>query len=109
MFVERLIAMQDKSKSKTGRKYPKEFRDKAVRLIQEGGYHIKEVAKQLGCSRESIRKWKQAANATLDPEIAKRMEREENETQRLRKENERLREELEILKKAAAYFAKEMK
>lgn len=87
--------------------YPAEFREKAVQLITEHGYSINQVAAQLGCCRESVRRWKEAANATLDPETSLRMELGENETKRLRQENAKLKMEVEILKKATAYFARE--
>lgn len=83
------------------------FYVKAVKLITELGYTVDQVAEKLGCSKESVRRWKDAAKPKLDPETALRMEFEENETKRLRQEVGRLKTENEILKKAAAYFAKE--
>ena len=96
------------SKKSGTKSYPAEFREKAVRLVNECGHPIPDVAKHLGCSVESIRRWKEAATAKLDSEAALRLEREDNETKRLRKENAQLRMEVEILKKATAYFAKEV-
>ena len=98
--------MQRPSKSRRG--YSKEFREKAVRLVTECGQSIADVAQHLGCSIESVRRWKETATTKLDPETAQRMEREDNETKRLRKEIAQLRTENEILKKATAYFAKEV-
>lgn len=98
--------MSEKSKSK--KHYPPEFREKAVKLITELGYTVEQVCEKLGCSRESVRRWKAATRPTLDPQTALRMELEENENKRIRDENKRLKMEVEILKKAAAYFAKEM-
>ena len=97
--------MSKKSRSK--KHYPPEFREKAVKLITELGYTVEQVAEKLGCCKESVRRWKAAAQPKLDPETALRMELEENEHKRLRQENARLKMENEILKKAAAYFAKE--
>ena len=57
-------------KSKSTRGFPKEFREKAVRLVNDCGQSIEDVAKHLGCSAESIRRWKEAATAKLDPETA---------------------------------------
>jgi len=98
--------MQQKKKSPRG--FPQEFRDKAVRLVIESGHNIDDVAKQLGCSTESLRRWKDASQKTLDPETARRVELGEDENKRLRKENAQLRTENEILKKATAYFAREV-
>jgi transposase len=88
--------------------YPAEFRVKAVRLATEGGYTIEQVANQLGGSTESVRRWKEDAKGKLDPETAARMEREESELKRLRKEVIQLKMEVDILKKATAYFAREV-
>jgi transposase len=93
---------------KSGTKsYPAEVREKAVRLTEQN-YTIPQVAEKFGCSIETIRRWKEVANRKRDPELAARMELEENETKRLRKENAQLKLEVEILKKATAYFAKEV-
>jgi transposase len=97
--------MSKKSGTKT---YSSEFREKAVRLVTERGYTVAQVAEQLGCSQVSIQRWKEAANKKLEPELAARIELEESETKRLRKENFQLKMENEILKKATAYFAKEV-
>jgi len=88
--------------------YPAEFRAKAVRLATEGGYTVEQVANQLGCSAESVRRWKEDAKGKLDPETSARMEREESELKRLKKENVQLKMENDILKKATVYFAKEI-
>jgi len=95
------------SKTPGSKSYPDEFRSKAVKLVTEKGFTPQQVAEHLGCSLESVRRWKEAAAKTLDPELAARIELEENETKRLRKEVKRLTMEVEILKKATAYFAKE--
>jgi transposase len=96
------------SKKSGLKSYPVEFREKAVKLVTERGFTIPQVAKQLGCSQVSIQRWKEAVNRKLDPELAARIELEENETKRLRKRVVQLEQEVEILKKATAYFAKEI-
>jgi len=96
------------SKQSGTKSYPAEFREKAVRLVTERGYTLKQVAAQLECSEESVRRWKEAKVRQCDPDTAQRMARDEDETKRLRKENAQLKQEVEILKKATAYFAKEV-
>jgi transposase len=96
------------SKKSGTKSYPAEFREKAVRLVTERGYTIDDVAEQLGCGRESIRRWKESAKNNAAPDVRQRMENDESELQRLRRENKRLQTENEILKKATAYFAREV-
>lgn len=86
--------------------YPPQFRAEAVRLVHESGKSMAQVAADLGVSLESLRKWtRQAEIDAGQREGLTTAEREE--LQRLRRENRVLREEREILKKAAAFFAKE--
>ena len=96
------------SKRSGTKSYPAEFRAKAVRLVTERGYTLKQVAEQLDCSEESVRRWKEAKTQTLDPQTAERIELEINELKRLKKRVVQLEQENEILKKATAYFAKEV-
>ena len=96
------------SKRSGTKSYPDEFRAKAVRLVTERGYTLKQVAEQLDCSEESVRRWKEAKTQTLEPQTAERIEREINELKRLKKRVVQLEQENEILKKATAYFAKEV-
>ena len=89
------------------REYTEDFKRDAMALVTEQGYKPSEVARSLGIGDNLIRHWKrefeeQASGAGLDSD-------EREELKRLRKENRMLRMEKEILKKASAYFAKEMK
>jgi transposase len=90
-------------------KYPAEFREEAVQLAQESGRPRAEVARSLGLSDTTLANWvaaaREAAARSGDPEGLSESEREE--LQRLRKENIDLRTDREILRKAAAYFARE--
>lgn len=86
--------------------YPKEFRDEAVRLYRSSGRSLREVSEDLAISIESLRSWvKQTDIDAGKTEGVTSDEREE--LRRLRKEVRVLKEEREILKKAAAWFAKE--
>lgn len=86
--------------------YPPEFKLEAVRLVKEGCRKIADVAQDLGVTGESIRNWiRRYEIDNGQREGLTTSEREE--LQHLRREIRVLREEREILKKAAAFFAKE--
>ena len=92
------------------RKYTAEFRAAAVRQVLEGGRTVGEVADKLEMSDKTLWGWVRRARegqALLKREPARPVSDLEAENARLRQENERLKLEKEILKKAAAYFAKE--
>jgi len=87
--------------------YTQEYRDEAVALVTEQGYSVPEAAKSLGLSPKLLYGWKQKFEEKQSGKALSEDEREE--LKRLRKENKNLRMEKEILKKASAFFAKEMK
>jgi transposase len=89
------------------RNYPEDFKRDAVALITEQGYSIAEAARSLDVGANLLGRWKREYEAQARGEILDQDEREE--LKRLRRENRELRMEKEILKKASAYFAKEMK
>lgn len=89
------------------KQYPKEFKEEAVALVRDQGYSVPEAAKSLGIATNMLYKWKEKVEAQLEGKSLTEDEREE--LKRLRKENKELRMEKEILKKASAFFAKEMK
>jgi transposase len=87
------------------RKFTREFKLSAIKLVSEQGYTILEAAKSLGVDQGSIRGWLKKfggeAGAAATGEAALQAE-----LRRLREENKRLLMEREILKKATAFFAK---
>jgi len=86
--------------------YPPEFRREAVQLTRTSERSIAQVARDLGVSNQTLRNWiKQADVDTGKREGLTTDEREE--LRRLRRENRTLLQEREILKKAAAFFARE--
>ena len=86
-------------------RYTEDFKVEAVKQITERGHSVPELAKRLGVTTNSLYKWiKQYGES---PERAAAIRAEKTETQRLRKELKRVTEERDILKKAAAYFAKQ--
>jgi transposase len=94
------------SKRKT---YTKQFKIDAVRLITEQGYKTSEAARNLGIHPGVLRRWKgQLESGGADALPGKgHMTPEKEELHRLRKKVKQLEMEREILKKAAAFFAKE--
>lgn len=86
--------------------YPPEFRAEAIRLARAPGHSVRSVARDLGISNESLRRW--VIQADIDRGDAPGLSSDERaELTRLRRENRTLRIEREILKKAAAFFARE--
>ena len=88
------------------RRFSREFKLSAVQLVNQQGYSIAQAGKSLGVDAQCIRYWLQK----LSQEAAAQPSGEgavQAELRRLRQENARLRMERDILKKAAAYFARE--
>ncbi len=93
----------------TRRQFSREFKLEAVKLVKERGVSIAQAGRDLDVHENVLRKWVRETMA--DPQHAFPgkgiMKPEQAEIDRLKKENVKLRMERDILKKAAAYFAKE--
>jgi transposase len=87
--------------------YPPEFRAEAIRLVRAGDRTLPEIADDLGVSAQSLRNWVKQADLDEGRRDDGLTTDERGELARLRRENRVLREERDILKKAAAFFAKE--
>ena len=93
------------------RRYSLEFKLEAVRLANESGRSKTQIARELDISRPMLYSWCNA-HANKGKAAFKANEgtsAEQQEIKRLQLENKRLREDREILKKAAAYFARELR
>ena len=91
------------------RKFTREFKLEAVRLIRERGVSYTQASQDLGVHQSQLRDW--AKKFADDPQHAfpghGQMKPEQSEIARLKREVVKLKAERDILKKAAAYFAKE--
>ncbi|MCJ7556301.1 MAG: transposase [Gammaproteobacteria bacterium] len=100
------------AKRKPYRSYPESFKLEALRLLAESDASASEVAMRLGIRRNQLYKWKEQMVKKGAVPSAKRgrpKKEDQSENATLREENKRLREENEILKKASAYFARQLK
>ena len=89
------------------RAFTDEFKASAVRLVLEEGKTVLGVARDLDLTPTALRNWVERARADLTHGRTGLKSSEREELAALRKENRILREEREILKKAAAFFAKQ--
>ena len=88
-------------------RFAEEFKSEAVRQVVERGYTVADVAKRLGVSAQSLYKWVKAASPADEQKDKAELIEVKRENLRLRAELARAQEEREILKKAAAYFARQ--
>ncbi len=86
--------------------YPPEFRARAVGLAREGAKPVSQIAKELGIADSCLRNWLRQADVGQGRREGVTSD-ERAELVKLRRENRMLAMENEILKRAAAYFAKE--
>ncbi len=97
------------AKKQKRQRFTQEFKIDAVKLVIEQGYSANEVSRRLGVNQTSVSRWVREYRQDNEPPLKGGATRNdlEAEVKRLRKENKRLQMEREILKKAAAFFAKE--
>ena len=84
-----------------GKRYSDEFKLEAVRQVVDRGYKVADVSKRLGVCTKSLYQWIRDVNIPKEDKDA------QAEIARLKRELKRTQEERDILKKAAAYFARE--
>ena len=92
-------------------RFNKEFKEQTVNQLLSGERTISEIAKELGVHHTTIRDWvksyKEAGTQAFPG--SGHLKPDDEDLRKLRRENANLREENEILKKAAAYFAKNLR
>jgi len=95
-------------------KYSEDFRRDAVELVRSSGRTLRDVGRELGVNHETLRGWVNAAKRDQQRAVgsggdgSELSSTERDELRRLRRKVAELETEKEILRKAAAYFAKEM-
>jgi len=95
-----------KTKNRYHAEYPEEFRRQIVEMVRSGRT-ASELAREFEPTAHAIRKWVEQADIDEGRQEDGLTTVERTELQQLRRENRRLKEEREILKKAAAWFARE--
>jgi transposase len=95
------------NKKRQYKTYPKVFKEEAVALVLEQGYSVIEAAQSLNIKDNLLYNWKKKHEEARSGSMLNTQEK--TELIQLRKENKRLKMEKQILKKASAFFAKEMK
>ena len=93
----------------TRKRYSKQFKVDAVKLVTEQSYKVSEAARNLGIHHSSLRLWKKQFETNGNQAFPGKgnLNPENEELYHLRKEVKKLRMERDILKKATAFFAKE--
>ena len=90
-----------------GKPYPKEFRDDVVRVARKGDASIEQLAKDFGVSDASIYNWLKQAD--IDDGVRPGLtEIETAELREVKRRNRVLEQENEILRRAAAFFTKDI-
>ena len=92
---------------RTRRRFTAEFKIEAVRLLEESGRPLQAVAEELGVHPNQLRGWRNEHLAAGSAEALARQKVEAAELARLRREVKRLEQENEVLRRAAAFFARE--
>lgn len=92
-------------------RFSREFKLEAVRLLEQGGKPATQLAMELGIQRNRLYKWQKELGAKGDAAFrgsGRKPVSQQSEVERLKAELKKVTEERDILKKAAAYFAKEL-
>ena len=87
--------------------HPPEFRQRAVELARQGTTPVSKIAKDLGISDSCLRNWMHQAETEENGSGDRWLGSEKKEVAELRRRNRLLEQENEILRRAAAYFARE--
>jgi len=91
------------------RKYSQEYKQEAVRLVQQSNVPLAQVAANLGINPNNLRRWADELNKTGQNAFPGNGTPRDQELARLKRELQQVKQERDFLKEAAAYFAKTSK
>jgi len=93
------------------RTFDSPFKLQVVQMIRDQGLGIGQVCRDLDLVNSAVRRWlaQYDAEQAGQPGIGKPLTAEQERIRQLERENQRLREDVSILKKASAFFARELK
>ncbi len=96
---------------KVSGKYDPHFKLEVVQLIREQGLSVNEVAKTMGVGKTALRRWVAQYDGKLEggSGLGRPLTVEQQRIRALERENQQLRSDNELLKKASAFFARELK
>ncbi|MGH3262254.1 MAG: transposase [Trebonia sp.] len=92
---------------KTRPPFPPAFRSEAVKLMRDSDKPLSQLARDLGVSQQTLRTWRRQAQLDVGERDDGLTSDQREELRRLRAENRTLQMEREVLRKAAAFFARE--
>ena len=89
------------------RRYTKQFKEEALRLVRQEGVRLTQVAEDLGLDASMLRRWRQEADKQGLKAFRGQGQAHDEELAQLKRELGRVKRERDFLKDAAAYFARE--
>jgi len=91
------------------KRYTKQFKEEALRLVSQEGVSLTQVAQDLGIDVSMLRRWRKEANRDGFKAFRGQVMARDEELARLKRELGRVKRERDFLRDAAAYFSKESK
>jgi len=97
--------------SRMRRKFDTSFRLEVAKMVKDQGMKISEVCRSVNLGETAVRRWVQQYESELqgNPGIGMPLTADQQRIRQLEEDNRRLRQDVEILKKASAFFARELK
>jgi transposase len=109
--VENTLPKTEKMMTQKRRKFDASFKLKVVQLINDQGLSVSQVCQDMNLGETAVRRWLKQVDAELVGKtgIGKPLTAEQQRIRQLEAENRQLRLDNELLKKASAFFARELK